>query len=69
MENITRGFVIAACSVVIAVGAVWLDGRHKYNQALQTCMALTHTSNEPLVPAGKQALLTYCSKQVQFVRH
>ncbi len=68
MENITRSFVIAACSVVIAVGVVWLSGRYKYNQTLQTCMALTHASSEPLVPADKQALFTYCSEKVQFVR-
>lgn len=36
MDNITKGFVIAACSVVIAVGGVWLDGRYKYSKALQT---------------------------------
>ena len=70
MDNITKGFVIAACSVVIAVSAVWLDGRHKYSKALQTCMALTYTSSEPLIlPADKQALLIYCSEKVQFVRN
>ena len=52
MDNITKGFVIAACSVVIAVSAVWLDGRHKYSKALQTCMALTYTSSEPLILQG-----------------
>ena len=67
MDNITKGFVIAACGVVIAVSGFWLDGRYKYNKALQTCMALTYTSNEPLVPAQKQDLLLQCSQQVQFV--
>jgi hypothetical protein len=69
MDNITKGFVIAACSVVIAVGGVWLEGRHKYSKALQTCIALNHTSSEPLLPVDKQALLTYCSERVQFVRN
>jgi len=68
MENITKVFVIAACSVVIAVGGAWLDGKYKYSKALQTCMALTHTSGAPLVAADKQFLLTYCSEKVQFVR-
>jgi|UniRef100_UPI004049FE0C hypothetical protein len=68
MDNITKGFVIAACSDVIAVGGVWLDGRHRYSKALQTCMALTYPSSEPLaLPADKQALFTYCSEKVQFV--
>jgi hypothetical protein len=70
MENITRGFVIAACSVVIAVGGVWLDGRYKYSQALQTCMALEYTSSRPLIlSSDKQGLLTYCSEKIQFVRN
>ena len=70
MDNVTKAFVIAACSVVIAVGGVWLAGRYKYSQALQTCMALEHTTSEPLIlPADKQGLLTYCSEKVQFVRN
>ena len=70
MDNITKGFVIAACSVVIAVGCVWLDGRYKYSKALQTCIALSYNNREPLIlPADEQALLTYCSEKVQFVRN
>jgi hypothetical protein len=68
MENITKVFVIAACSVVIAVGGAWLDGKYKYSKTLQIYMALTQTSDAPLVAADKQLLLTYCLEKVQFVR-
>jgi hypothetical protein len=59
MDNITKGFVIAACSVVI-VNGVWRDGRHKSSQALQACIARTACegvsvpSDWSSVPAGKK---------------
>jgi hypothetical protein len=67
MDNITKGFVIAACSVVIAVGGVWLDGRHKYSKALRTCIALQNWL--PSLPAEKYNLMIYCAEKVQFVRN
>jgi hypothetical protein len=37
MGKITQGFVIAACSVVIAGGGLWLFGQYNASQNLERC--------------------------------
>ena len=38
MDNLTKAFVIAACSVVIAVGGVWLYGQYTVHQIMEKCI-------------------------------
>jgi hypothetical protein len=38
MGKITQGFVIAASSVVIAVGGVWLYRQYATHQAVEACV-------------------------------
>ena len=71
MDNITKGFVIAACSVVIAVGGVWLEGNYKRSKAFHDCVEET-TRNNPLdgtVSQGWYQMRIRCSEQTQFVRN
>ena len=39
MDKLTKGFVIAASSVVIAVGGVWLYQKYTAHQAMEKCLA------------------------------
>jgi hypothetical protein len=39
MDNLTKAFVIAASSVVILVGGVWLYEQYTVHQTLEKCIA------------------------------
>ena len=40
MDKLTKAFVIAASSVVIAVGGVWLNQQYAADQAEERCIRL-----------------------------
>jgi hypothetical protein len=71
MDKVTKAFVIAACSVVIAVGGVWLEGSYKRSRAFQDCVQKTTRNNslDGTVSQGVHEMLIHCSEQIQFVRN
>ncbi len=54
MDNLTKAFVIAASSVLIAVGGVWLYRQYVAHQSLEICISEEVVSQDALAHPWNQ---------------